>query len=212
MSDAGHEPALPIGKVDTDRELDRIAEAYLSQADGDASAALLKAIADGRAVSSLVSRGFARWGAAGTAGRNVGDALLTHGRCPESPVRLPVRRRSCGLPVLSAARLLPPRAPSRAIWAGNGPRRPCRRTRARLPVASIDRWGREGRASTMRSAVPTFPILAGPCRRICRRPCVSSGSCVAGSARGVVCLGRGLPTAFFRRRLLRQNSAVYAGR
>ena len=63
MSDAGHEPALPVGKVETgDRELDQIAEVYLSQADGDAFAALLRAIADGRAVSGLVSRGFARWG------------------------------------------------------------------------------------------------------------------------------------------------------
>ena len=63
MSDAGQEPALPIGRVETgDHELDQIAEAYLSQADGDAVAALLQAIADGRAVSALVSRGFARWG------------------------------------------------------------------------------------------------------------------------------------------------------
>jgi hypothetical protein len=61
MSDAGHKPALPI--VETgDRELDQIAEAYLSQADGDVLAALLQAIVDGRAVSALVSRGFARWG------------------------------------------------------------------------------------------------------------------------------------------------------
>ena len=63
MSDAGHEPALPVGKVETgDEELDQLAEAYLSQADGDALAALLQAIADGRAVSALVSWGFARWG------------------------------------------------------------------------------------------------------------------------------------------------------
>jgi hypothetical protein len=63
MSDAGHETALPIGRVETgDRELDQIAQAYLSQADGDAVAALLQAIADGRAVSALVSRGFARLG------------------------------------------------------------------------------------------------------------------------------------------------------
>jgi hypothetical protein len=41
MSDAGHEPALPIGKVETgDRELDEIADAYLSQAGGDAVRAL----------------------------------------------------------------------------------------------------------------------------------------------------------------------------
>jgi hypothetical protein len=63
MSDAGHEPALPIGKVEAgDDELDQIAEVYLSQANGDARTALLRAIADGRAVSALVSRGFARWG------------------------------------------------------------------------------------------------------------------------------------------------------
>ena len=63
MSDAGHEPALPIGRVETgDHELDQLAEAYLSQADGDALTALLQAIADGRAVSALVSPGFARWG------------------------------------------------------------------------------------------------------------------------------------------------------
>jgi hypothetical protein len=63
MSDAGHEPVLPIGRVETgDHELNQIAEAYLSQADGDAIAALLQAIVDGRAVSALVSRGFARWG------------------------------------------------------------------------------------------------------------------------------------------------------
>jgi hypothetical protein len=36
MTNAGHEPALPIGKVETgDHELDQIAEAYLSQAEGD---------------------------------------------------------------------------------------------------------------------------------------------------------------------------------
>jgi hypothetical protein len=47
MSDAGHEPALPIGRVETgDHELDQIAEAYLSQAEGDVRAALLQAIAD----------------------------------------------------------------------------------------------------------------------------------------------------------------------
>ena len=63
MRDAGHEPALPIGRVETgDHELDQIAGAYLSQADGDVRAALLQAIADGRAVSAVVSRGFARWG------------------------------------------------------------------------------------------------------------------------------------------------------
>jgi hypothetical protein len=63
MTNAGHEPALPIGKVETgDHELDQIAEAYLSQAEGDPVVALLQAIADGRAVSALVSRGFARWG------------------------------------------------------------------------------------------------------------------------------------------------------
>jgi hypothetical protein len=63
MSDAGREPALPIGRVETgDRELDQLVEAYLSQAAGDPVAALLQAVADGRAVSALVSRGFARWG------------------------------------------------------------------------------------------------------------------------------------------------------
>jgi hypothetical protein len=63
MSDAGHEPALPTGKVETgDHELDQLVEAYLSQADGDAVAALLRAIADGRTIAALVSRGFSRWG------------------------------------------------------------------------------------------------------------------------------------------------------
>jgi hypothetical protein len=63
MSDAGREPALPIRRVETgDHELDEIVEAYLSQAEGDPVAALLQAITDGRALSGLVSRGFARWG------------------------------------------------------------------------------------------------------------------------------------------------------
>jgi hypothetical protein len=63
MTDAGHEPALPGGRVETgDHELREIAEAYLNLAHGDPLAALLQAVADGRAVSALVSRGFARWG------------------------------------------------------------------------------------------------------------------------------------------------------
>ncbi len=56
-----------------DREPHQLAEVYLSQADGDAVAALLQAIAAGRAISGLVSRGFARWGQPERRARDTGE-------------------------------------------------------------------------------------------------------------------------------------------
>ena len=61
MHDAWRERDLPQERSEPDT-IDRIAESYLSDADGDARRALRRAVEDGVEAAGLVSRGFARWG------------------------------------------------------------------------------------------------------------------------------------------------------
>lgn len=63
MHDAGRGPSLPEAEAVPahPREVLALAAAYLDRAHGDARATLVEAVADGVAVTALVSRGFARW-------------------------------------------------------------------------------------------------------------------------------------------------------
>ena len=74
MHDAGPEGDA-ADEVPSKHDAVEIADRYLAEAAGDAHAALVRAVVDGIAISALVSRGFARWGA------------------PERPAARPRRRR-----------------------------------------------------------------------------------------------------------------------
>lgn len=63
MDDAGQEVAVcPHEPPDRSEQVERVNEAYLADADGDARLALRQAVADGVEAAALVSHGFARWG------------------------------------------------------------------------------------------------------------------------------------------------------
>ena len=68
MGDAGHRAILRPASVhrEPSEVIDNLERAYLSDAEGDHSRALRRALTDWVEVATLVSRGFARWGRART--------------------------------------------------------------------------------------------------------------------------------------------------